>query len=153
MVPPTDPRDMAQHAFEREVVGEAGVVVVASTIILTASFIGLVALANGVTLDTGSRLPFYVLGMAMVFVAAMFQLDSRRRDGMRVMAATVGIAILSFVIVTLAGEGIYFAYHNPGQILAQHLVVYFVAAALICTGLAFWTLRHWREFTGTSGWG
>lgn len=144
---------MSQRVIEREVIGEAGVIVVASTVVLTASFIGLVALVEGRALATGSRLPFYVLAMAIVFVAAMFHLDSRRRDGTRVMAATVGIAIVSFVVVTLAGEGVVFALQNPDKILAEHLVVYFVAAALICTGLAFWTLRHWREFAGAGNWG
>jgi hypothetical protein len=41
-----------------------------------------------------------------------------------------------------------YAVTDPDEIVASQVLVYFVAAALICTGVGVWGLRHWREFAG-----
>lgn len=137
---------MVMPAVDREFAARAGGVVVASTVLLTASFVGVVAFLTGETAGVGGRLPFYVLAMAVAFAGTIFALDDANADGGRVITATGGVAVASFVLVTLGVEGVVFAVRYPGRVLASNLVVYFAAAGLICTGLAFWALRHWREF-------
>ncbi len=104
------------------------------------------ALATGDTGDVTARLPFYVLVMAVVFVAFVFLIDSRGSDGQTVIVSSIGVALLGFLLVLLAGEGVVFLLRRPDQLLASQLIVYLVSAGLVCTGLAYWGLRHWREF-------
>lgn len=137
---------MVTSALDREVVARAAGVVVASTLALTASFVGVVAFLAGETAGVAGRLPFYVLAMAAAFAGTVFALDDPDADGNRVITATAGVAVVTFLVVTLGVEGLFFAVRHPGRVLASNLVVYFAAAGLICTGLAFWALRHWREF-------
>lgn len=124
----------------------AGGAVVASTVILTASFVGVVSFLSGSATGLGNRLPFYVLAMAVTFAGTIFVLDEPTADGMRVIVATAGVSVASFVFTALAAEGVVYAIRFPERVLASNLLVYFLAAGLICTGLAFWALRHWREF-------
>ncbi|WP_158058221.1 hypothetical protein [Halorussus halophilus] len=138
---------MVSADFDREFLARAGGAVAASTVVLTASFVGVVAFFTGSANGVGGRLPFYVLTMAVAFAATIFALDDPEADGSRVISATAGVTVASFVLVTLAGEGFVYAVRFPGKVLASNLLVYFAAAGLICTGLAYWALRHWREFT------
>ena len=137
---------MAWADLDREFLARAGGAVAASTVVLTASFVGVVSFLGGAAGDVGGRLPFYVLTMAVAFAATIFALDDPDADGSRVITATAGVAVACFVLVTLAGEGVVYAVRFPEKVLASNLLVYFAAAGLICTGLAFWALRHWREF-------
>jgi hypothetical protein len=135
---------------DREFVARAGGAVVASTVVLTASFVGILSFMTGSASDVGARLPFYVLAMALTFAGTIFVLDEPTADGVRVIVATVGVAVASFVFTALSAEGFVYAIRYNQRMLASNLLVYFVAAGLICTGLAFWALRHWREFAGES---
>ncbi|PSQ49972.1 hypothetical protein BRD15_02430 [Halobacteriales archaeon SW_6_65_15] len=139
---------MDSPATDREFVARAGGAVVASTVVLTASFVGVVSFLTGSATDVGARLPFYVLAMAIAFAGTLFVLDDPTADGIRVIVATVGVSVACFVFTALGAEGFVFAVRNPERMLASNMLVYFVAAGLICTGLAFWALRHWREFAG-----
>ena len=47
-------------------------------------------------------------------------------------------------------EGVLFAFRNPELVFVSQLVYYFIAAALIGTGIGYWGVRHWREFAGQS---
>jgi hypothetical protein len=124
-------------------------VVVGSTLVLTATFIGVVALVSGGNPRLGTRLPFYVLAMALGFVAwvvASEQRYGKRADGRSVLGTAAATSLVVFVVVTLAGEGLVFASDNPGEVVLSELFLYFLAAGLIGTGLGYWGLRHWREF-------
>jgi hypothetical protein len=110
--------------------------------------VGVVSFLTGSATDVGARLPFYVLAMAIAFAGTLFVLDDPTADGIRVIVATVGVSVACFVFTALGAEGFVFAVRNPERMLASNMLVYFVAAGLICTGLAFWALRHWREFAG-----
>lgn len=131
---------------DRDVFVRIGVGVVLSTLALTASFVGLLALLTGEAADLGARLPLYVLVMAVVFVAAIVFSELRARDGRVVLLSAGAVAIGSLVLVTLAGEGIVYAAREPDAVIASTLVFYFLAAGLIATGLGYWGARHWREF-------
>jgi high-affinity Fe2+/Pb2+ permease len=61
---------------------------------------------------------------------------------------TAAIAVAVFVTVTLSGEGLVYAAANPAEVLVSRTLLYFLAAGLVGTGVAYWALRHWREFTG-----
>lgn len=128
------------------VLPRAAVLVAVSTAIVTAAFVGIVALVAGDVDDLTGRLPFYVLVMATVFVAFVFLIDSRGSDGQTVIISSIGVALLGFLVVLLSGEGVVFLVRRPDQLLASQLIVYLVSAGLVCTGLAYWGLRHWREF-------
>ncbi|QLG48306.1 hypothetical protein [Natrinema halophilum] len=117
------------------------------TVVLTASMVGVVALVSGKAGGAGGRFPYYVLLTAIAFVISLWKLDDETVDGTTVLIATSGIAIGSGSLVSLAIEGIVFGSQHPDRIVGSRLLVYFVAAGLICTALGMWSLRHWREFT------
>jgi hypothetical protein len=126
-----------------------GGVVGISTLILTATFIGVVALLSGGNGDLGARLPLYVLAMALGFVGVVVLSEQRygtRANGPSVLGTAGGVAFTVFVVVSLAGEGLVFASNNPGDVVLSELFLYFLAAGLIGTGLGYWGVRHWREF-------
>jgi hypothetical protein len=131
-------------------IARVGGVVVVSTLILTATFIGVVALLSGGNGDIGTRLPLYVLTMAVGFVGVVILSEQRygkRANGRSILGTAGGVALTVFVVVSLAGEGLVFAGNNPGDVVLSELFLYFLAAGLIGTGLGYWGLRHWREFT------
>ena len=118
---------------------------------LTAAFVGVLALVSGGNDGLGGRLPAYVLVMAVAFVgfvvlAEQFGGASRSLDGRRVIGTASGFALAVLVTVALSGEGVVYAVRNPEQVVASEVFLYFVAAGLIGTGLGYWGLRHWREF-------
>jgi len=140
---------LTQRVRERvgQVLGTPAVLVVAGlTILLTCAFVGLLAFASPETPAVGSRLAYYVLVMALVFVAAVFRLDDRERQGISVLSAVTAVSVAAFVLVGLAVEGVVYAVDNSGELVASQLILYFLAAALICTGVGVWGLHHWREF-------
>lgn len=137
---------MVADRFDVDFLSWAAVLVAVSTAIVTAAFIGVVALATGAAGPVTDRLPFYVLVMALVFVVFVFLIDTRASDGQTVIISSIGVALLSFLIVLLSGEGLLFLVNRPDELLASQLIIYLLSAGLVCTGLAYWGLRHWREF-------
>ena len=125
--------------------------VVASTVLLTAAFVGLAALWSQ-ELQPGSttRLPFYLLAFAVAFLLALWKLDDRHQDGLTVLIAVSGIALLAGLLVGFAVEGAVYAAYNPWEVIETQLIVLFAAAAIICTALGLWGVRHWREFARTT---
>ncbi|MFB6179904.1 MAG: hypothetical protein ABEI77_09305 [Halorientalis sp.] len=121
--------------------------IVGSSLILTASFVGALGLSTGAVGPVQSRLPFYILGMAVIFVVAMFGLVKYEADGMTAMLGAIGISIVGFLFVSLTSEGVLYASKFPGRVFGSQLVVYFLAAGLIGTGLGYWLLFFWRDFT------
>lgn len=129
-----------------------GLVVLASTLVLTAAFVGVLALVGGGNDGFGGRLPAYVLVMAVAFVGFVVLAEqrggSRSLDGRRVIVTAGGFALSILVTVALSGEGIVYVVRNPDGVVASEVFLYFLAAGLIGTGLGYWGLRHWREFAG-----
>lgn len=137
---------MEPRRVQHKVLRPAVLAVVGSTAMLTAAFIGLAAAVSG-ELRPGiiSRLPFYVLAFSVVFLLALWKLDDRTRDGFTVLVASSGMGLVAGILVTLAGEGAYFTVSDPALVVEQ-VALLFLSAAIICTGLGFWVIRHWREF-------
>lgn len=121
--------------------------ILASTLVLTAAFLGALALLTGPVDGFSSRFPYYVVAMALGFVGALFLLERPRIEGSQVLIATIGVTITVFVLVTLAGEGVAYALTYPDAVFQPDFILYLLAAGLIGSGLAYWTISHWREFT------
>ncbi|AEN07274.1 hypothetical protein Halar_3701 [halophilic archaeon DL31] len=124
----------------------AGVVIV-STVVLTAVFLGVLAVVTGKAPGLGGRVPVYMLLMAVAFVISVVGLIRCDVGGGVVLSAATGAGVLTFCIGLLAGEGVVFTVREPSAVFGSELVVYFLAAALIGTGLSYWTVNYWREFT------
>jgi hypothetical protein len=122
-----------------------GLFVVASTLALTASFLGLVALVTASASGLDARLPFYVLALATAFVAGIVAFEGTYRDGHRVLRAAGLAALGAFLLVGLGGEGVAYLLQERGQLVSSHLLVYFLAAGLIGTGLGYLGVRHRGE--------
>lgn len=124
----------------------AGILVICSTIVLTASFLGLLAVVRGAVTEPGTRLPVYVLLTAIVFVVVLFRLNDPDRPGLPVLTTTVGVGIGAFTLISLGGEGVVFVLSRPETLVSSQVLLYLIAAALICTAIAYWGVQHWREF-------
>lgn len=125
--------------------------VAASTVVLAAAFVGVLAVLAGDVAGFGTRLPVYVLAMAVAFVTTVVYVERGAgppaADGRAVLATTAGVACLTFLVVALFGEGVTYAVRYPGRVLASTRLLYVLAGGLLATGLGYWALRHWREFT------
>lgn len=142
----------------------AVVAVVASTVVLTACFVGVLVLIAGEIQNVGSRLPIYAVAMGIAFVATLFRTERQFGpdgpgeatgdggtsgpfvDGRTILTTAIGVSSLTVLIVSLAGEGFAYTLRRPSDVLNLELLPYLVAAGLIATGLGYWGLRHWREF-------
>lgn len=122
------------------------VLVVFFSVLLTAALYGFVAVfVNGVEALTG-RIPYYVVVGAIVFVVSMFVLEDPAESGLPIITTTTGLGVAGFLLVGFASEGVRYAVMYPSELLASSLVLYFLAAALVCTATGYWSLHHWREF-------
>ena len=111
----------------RRLLGSRAIVGMAAlTVVLTAAFVGVLGFVSGAALDVRSRLPYYVLAMAVVFVAAVFRLDDRDRPGTVVLTSVSAVAVAAFVLVALATEGVVYAATNPDEVVTTRLIVYFL---------------------------
>ncbi|MFW6153285.1 MAG: hypothetical protein ACOC42_02885 [Halobacteriota archaeon] len=116
------------------------------TLVLTTNFIGIMAMVTDRAGGAPGRLPIYVFGAAVVFIAAIILLEMSNYDGRSVLTASITACVFGFVLIFLGGEGLVFAWHHPAEVFTPQLLLYFLAAAVIGTGLGYWGLRHWREF-------
>lgn len=123
-------------------------IIIACTAILTLSFVGILAIISGETGATTRRLPWYLVLGAVAFVATIVLLEGSGATGREIIVTSSITAIWSFVLIGLAVEGIRYTLLFPEEVFVSQLVLYFLAAALLATGIAYWALHHWREFTG-----
>lgn len=136
-----------RRRWSRESVLQGGLLLVASTIALTASFLGVVGLVTGSVTGLTDRLPFYVLAMAIAFVLSVVFLEDKLRDGQQILQGALVLTACAFLIVTLGGEGVAYTIQRPGDVLTSHLLFYLLAAGLIGSGLGYWALNHWEDIT------
>lgn len=127
------------------------VYVIVSTLFLTSAFFGIVAVITGSVSAFERRLPIYVLLSALAFVTVVLVLEDANEPGAPILVSTIVVGAMALVGFSLAGEGLLYAEANPDEVASSQLIFYFVAAALICTGLGYWAVHHWREFTGQNG--
>lgn len=121
------------------------------TVVLTINFVGAMAIITGEATDTGSRLPLYVFSAAVVFVSVIVVLEAAEYDGPSVLITAVTACLLGFVFIAFGGEGVMYALTDPEAVFDSQLLIYFASAAVIATGVGYWGIRHWREFTRGAG--
>lgn len=132
----------------RKSVLRAGAVIGFSTIVVTMSFIGVLALVSEGPGGLAERIPFYLILMGLAFVSTILVLEYYQTDGQIIIVTASVIGFLTLVAATLSVEGALYSVMYPERVLVSQLVYYFVAAGLISTGLGFWAVNHWREFVG-----
>lgn len=138
---------MGSRAAGRGFAGRAVIVIGVSTFVLTAAFLGVLSLMTGGVVDVGDRLPFYLVLAGAAFVGTVVVLEEHGAEAEVILVTAVITGVLSLAAVSLGVEGVMFAVNNPDRVFVSQLVLYLVAAALIGTGLAYWGINHWREFT------
>lgn len=131
--------------MERKYVGILVGLIAASTLLVTSSLVGVLAVTEGLVDGIGTRVPYYVLATAVVFVALVVLLEMRLDDGSTIITTTVVVSAVMLVVISLSVEGLLFGLQFQEQ-LFSNLLPYFLAAGLISTGLIIWAVRHWREF-------
>lgn len=126
-----------------------GVLILSCTLLLTASFIGVLAVISGDVSTYESRIPWYLLIGAAVFVGTIVLLEENGAHGRTILATALLMTITSFILIALGVEGFLYTLENPEAVFVSQLVLYLLAAGLIGTGIGYWGLNHWREFSAT----
>jgi hypothetical protein len=134
-------------SVRREVLVRAGPLIAACTLALTAAFIGVVALLSGAAAGVVARLPLYVLAGAVGFVGALLAVEHSRRTGQSALATAAVTGVVGFVLIGFGTEGIVYALTRPDAVVASHLFVYLLSAALIASGLGYWSVRNWSDLS------
>lgn len=143
----------ATRTRDTDVLVQAAVFILLSTLALTASFLGLVGLLTGSVTGIENRLPYYVLGLGLAFVGAIVALEREHHDGRIVIRLAAIAAALTFALVVLAGEGVAFMVQRPETVVSSQSLFYFLAAGLIGTGLGYVGMRHWEDISVGRGTG
>lgn len=131
----------------QRVILRIGTLIVSCTLLLTAGFIGFIATISGEVGGFESRVPWYLVGAAIVFVATIVLLEVNDATGRTIIVSAIVVSGISFILLFLSVEGLVFTISNPEAVFVSRLILYFFAAALVATGVGYWGLRHWREFT------
>lgn len=128
----------------------AGALVAVSTLVLTASFVGFVGLTTGAVAGTRSRLPAYVLALAIAFVATLVYFEETGRRYVRSLRPAGCVAVATFLLVGFGGEGVVYVLTAPGEVVGTRLFAYLLSAGLIGSGVGYWGWRNWRAL-GSGG--
>lgn len=123
------------------------------TVLLTASFVGVLAVLSTEVTGVADRLPWYIVLAAGVFVGTIVLLEESGSDGGTIIVSAILLGGLGFVLVALAVEGFIYAVTYPELVFVSQLVLYLLAAGLIGTGVGYWAVNHWREFSNSTGGG
>jgi len=141
----------SKRLFDRGLLVETGPLLGVWTALLTATFLGVVALVSGAATGLVARFPLYVLGGAVIFVAVLLVLDHSRHRAKTVLFRAVAGTAGGFVLSALAAEGVVYTLTSPGSVVASHLFVYLLSAALVASGLWYWTVRNWNDVNSLMG--
>lgn len=131
----------------QKVILRIGALIAAFTVLLWSAFIGLVGVAAGDVTGFEDRVPWYIVLAAVAFVATIVLLELNDADGKTIIVSAFVVGVFSLILTFLGFEGFRHLVANPRLLFDSQLVLYFFAAALVATGLGYWGLRHWREFT------
>lgn len=117
-----------------------------STLIMTASFIGILAIMEGQLTGIASRTPWYLVFSAFIFTGTVVFLERNDVHGRVIIGTAIALTGVSFTLVLLTTEGVIYTFENPEEVFVDKLVLYFLAAGLVGTGFGYWAINHWREF-------
>lgn len=127
-----------------------GGLIIGCTLLLTASFVGVLGIMTRGVSNLDTRIPWYILVAAAIFVGTIVLLEREQVEGSRIITTAFVITLFATTVLASAVEGVTFAFDNPSTVFGSHLVLYFLAAGLVGTGLGYWAVNHWREFSGES---
>jgi len=133
-----------ERSVDRAILARTGALVVCCAAVLTTAFVGAVSLAGGHAVGAESRLQFYVLAGAVAFVGSLLVLEESRHDAQRVIGGSVVAGVAGLLLVGLASEGVLYTLAEPRTVLSSSLFVYLTAAALLVSGLGYWSIRNWK---------
>lgn len=119
----------------------------ASTLVLTASFIGILSFIEDATIGLWGRIPWYLVAAAILFTATVVLLERHDANGKVIIGTATISGAIAFVVIMLMIEGLFFMFRNPEDVFVTQYVLYFLAAGLLGTGIGYWGIQHWREFT------
>ena len=122
--------------------GRVLALVFASTLALTASFVGLVALARGEVAGTAGRLPIYAVAAAVVFVGGVVSFEESHHAGRRALVAASLAGLATLLVTGLGGEGVVYALATPEAVFEVQLLGYLLSASLMGTGVGYWAVRN-----------
>lgn len=119
----------------------------ASTLVLTASFIGVLSFIESATAGIWNRVPWYLVAAAVLFTATVVLLERHDASGKVIIGTATISGVIAFVVITLMIEGLFYTVRYPEEVFVTQYVLYFLAAGLLGTGIGYWGIQHWREFT------
>lgn len=119
----------------------------ASTLVLTASFIGVLSFIEGATAGIWDRVPWYLVAAAILFTATVVLLERHDATGKVIIGTATISGAIAFVVIMLMIEGLFYTIRYPEEVFVTQYVLYFLAAGLLGTGIGYWGIQHWREFT------
>lgn len=125
-------------------VARTGALVGVCTAALTAAFVGIAAIVTGNAAGVVERLQFYILAGAVTFVGGLLVLEESRHRGQTVLTGATAAGVVGFLLLGLGSEGVRYALAQPEIVLSSSLFVYLVAAALIASGVGYWSVRNWQ---------
>lgn len=132
---------------DRSALLRKGSLVLCSSIAISVAFVGLLALVTGRAAGIGNRVPLYAVVFSIAFTAIVFSLERHLADGSTILLTAVVFSISTAVVFVLDVEGVLFAIAYPDELVASQLILYFFAAGCLSTGLVYWGVKHWREFS------
>ena len=121
--------------------------IVCSSLAISVAFIGLLALVTGRAPNIGSRFPFYAVVLSLSFTAIVFALERYVSEGGKILLSAVVFSVTATIVFALDVEGLLFAIKYPNELVASQLILYLFAAGGLSTGLVYWGVHHWREFS------
>lgn len=137
---------MSVHTgYRRERMLRLGGVVGGSTLALTMSFFGVIALLSGDAAGAVDRLPLYVFALAATFVGSLVAFEDLRTDAETILEAAALTGVANFVVVALASEGLVYLLRYPGKAVSSQVFLYVISAGMIATGIGFWLANHYDE--------
>tara|TARA_B110000263_G_C15177284_1_gene449868 strand:+ start:321 stop:767 length:447 start_codon:yes stop_codon:yes gene_type:complete len=133
-------------------VSKTGIGLVTCSLTLLICLLGLLSLLLFRPVDIFSRIPLYVLGTSISFVASIIYLDGittiSTKTGLESIKKSLIISILTFIFLLLLGEGLIYILVSPDHALTSQNIFYFSSISLLLTGSSYWVMRHKSELLG-----
>lgn len=126
------------------------VITLGSTLVLTASLIGILAFMSNSVTGLNNRLPWYAVGAGIIFVGTILLLEFNESSGQTIIITASGTTLLGLIGIVLAAEGVIFTINYPERVVLSDLLVYLFAAGLFSTGVFYWGVNHWREYSNST---
>ncbi|WP_135661560.1 hypothetical protein [Halorhabdus rudnickae] len=125
---------------------QLGSFVTVCTIVLVVVFVGIGALVEGVA-GFEDRVPFYVLTMALSFLASVVAFDAELANSRASLPWACAVGLGTFALVSLMGEGTAYVVQRPDGLALAEVAFYVLAAALVSCGIGYWSLQNWETLS------